>query len=226
MSLKKAKILVLGESDAVKDTIECSFNPSEYKISNEVNYSESKTLGESGNQVSTTTISTFSTLNLTLYFSSATAEDLYKKGVMQDLSSTSVKPVTDITQKIVDTAYIDGSLHKPPVIKFVWGNLNYRGVVTNITETYTMFTSSGKPIRAKLDLTIKESVDGLYSTKSHPFESPDRTKWVTLTEGMSFWDLANTHYGDAGRWRIIAEANDIDNPLLIEKGKIIKIPAI
>lgn len=225
MSLKKAKIIVLGDNDSVKETIECSFNPSEYKISNEVSYNSERTLGE-GNGLTATTITTSSTLNITLYFSSVSSKDIYKKGIMQDLSNSSVKPVTDITQKIVNTAYIDGSLHRPPVIKFVWGNFNYRGVVTNITENYTMFTSSGKPIRAKLDITIKEHRESELKTKSHPFESPDRTKWVTLTEGMSFWELAYEHYGDAGNWRLIAEANDINNPLVVEKGRIIKIPAI
>lgn len=223
MALQSAKIYVLSESNSVSSTITCTFNPSEYKISNDVKYKEENTLEQSQLVF---TAPGLSTLSVTLYFSTVSASDLYSRGIMQEPNDTTVPPVTDITQQIVSTAYIDGKLHKPPLVRFVWGNLDFRGVVTSVSENYTMFTASGKPIRAKLDLTIREQEDGLLTEKSHPFESPDRTKWVTLTEDMSFWSLANLHYHDAGKWRIIAEANQIDNPLLIEKGRIIKIPAI
>lgn len=223
MALQNAKIYILGENDSVSSEITCSFNPSEYKISSDAKYKEENTLQQSQLIFTAPGLSTFT---VALYFSTVSSADLYKRGVLQEPSDSTVPPVTNLTQKIVSAVYIEGKLHKPPLVRFVWGNLDFRGVLVSVTENYTMFTSSGKPVRAKLDLTIREQVDGILTTKSHPFESPDRTKWLTLTEDMSFWALAQMHYNDAGKWRLIAEANQIDNPLMIEKGKIIKIPAL
>lgn len=223
MNLQKAKFNILGEKNSISDTVICSFNPSEYKITNEVRYNEKTTLNESHLSFSSLGISQ---LSLTLYFNSVSPFELYQKDVLQELDFLDAPPVTDITQKIVKTTLINATTHKPPIVQFIWGNLNFTGVVSSVNEHYTMFTSGGKPIRAKLDIVIKEYIEDTFSKKKTPFESPDRTKWVTLTENMSFWELAHINYGDAGKWRIITEANNIDNPLKIEKGRIIQIPAL
>jgi nucleoid-associated protein YgaU len=38
--------------------------------------------------------------------------------------------------------------------------------------------------------------------------------------------MAYTAYGDASLWRVIAEANNIDDPLYIEVGKDLIIPVL
>ena len=59
-----------------------------------------------------------------------------------------------------------------------------------------------------------------------PFESPDRTKSRVVVEGMSLWSLAYEEYDDCEKWRIIARANHIMNPLDIRPGQVIRIPAL
>jgi len=44
----------------------------------------------------------------------------------------------------------------PPLVFFSWGSIQFEGVVTNMNCEYTMFTSTGIPVRAKLDLAITQ----------------------------------------------------------------------
>ena len=89
-----------------------------------------------------------------------------------------------------------------------------------------MFTSSGKPTRAKVNITIDEVVDSKAGSMKSPFESPDRTKSKVVIEGMSLWAIAAREYNDAEKWRVIAKANGIMNPLDIYPGQVLSIPAL
>lgn len=218
MSLKKAKFVIKRESSS--ESIDCSFNPSEYSISNRANYDETKTM--LNRSLSFTSVS-LRELKLVLYFSSVNNLELY---ALSSLTVGLIDPVTDVTQKIVKALYISGTDHRPPLVSFQWGNLDFQGFLTSVSETYTMFDSDGKPIRCKMDLTIKEAGNTTLSTAKEPFSSPDRSKWTTLTDSMSLWQIAYDEYGDAEAWRLIAKANGITNPLHVKSGQIIKIPAL
>lgn len=219
MGLKKAKIKI--QKEYISEEVECTFNPAEYAITNTANYNEGKSSPQHTLSFSSVSLRE---LKVTLYFSSDNTNNLLS--LLTELPFAYLEPVTDITQKIVKALYVSGTEHRPPLVSFVWGNLDFEGFLTSVSETYTMFDSSGKPIRGKLDISIKEAGEMVLSRKKEPFESPDRTKWKTMTEGMSYWDLAYQEYGDPGKWRIIADANGIVNPLEVVNGQIIKIPAL
>ena len=48
----------------------------------------------------------------------------------------------------------------------------------------------------------------------------------TVTDGDSLQSVAYQNYGDATRWRKIAEANGIDNPFALRRGSQLTIPTI
>lgn len=218
--LSKAKLIIYGESGLPKETLNCAFNPSQYVIKNTTQYHEENGLADTAPQL-TFLSQSLPELTLTLFF------DSMAEGVSSLLDGDAMlKPVTASTEKIAKAMKITGSMHAPPMVAFLWGNLNFAGVITNMTETFTMFSTFGKPIRAKVDLTIKAKMDGKVAKSAEPFESPDRTKYQTFTEGMSLWALAYEEYGDCEKWRIIAKANQLMNPLDVRPGQIIKIPPI
>ena len=62
--------------------------------------------------------------------------------------------------------------------------------------------------------------------KGTPTASADIAKTRTLRRGDSLASLAAEEYGDPGRWRPIAEANRIDNPLRVEPGAVLVIPPL
>jgi hypothetical protein len=42
------------------------------------------------------------------------------------------------------------------VIKFQWGKFVFEGILNNISAEYTMFSNSGRPVRAKLRVKLTD----------------------------------------------------------------------
>ncbi len=220
MGLTKAKLEI--EREMGKQIVEVLFNPSEYQLTDGSSYSEKKVPGLDGPILQY--ISGDATeLSLNLFL------DTYVPKSTSLISFGPPKESTDVsalTKQIADATSIDGSMHRPPKVTFKWGSLNFEGVVTKMNHTYTMFTESGMPVRAKVSLTFKSLISPTDTKRKSPFESPDRTKYRTLRQGMGLWDIANMEYGDPDLWKVIARENGILNPLDVRPGQIVKLPAL
>lgn len=213
---QKAEINVL-EGSMKSTKIKVMFNPESYQLSYGASYSEKKIPGLDG-PVGQYISGESTTLDLTLYF------DTYVPATL--LKPEGGKNVTAETKKLSKLLNIDGKLHRPPTVKFHWGTLQFKGIVTSVKETYTMFLSNGTPVRAKADISFKSLLDVSTCKRQAPFESPDRTKVRIIHEKEQLWSYAWEEYGDAEKWREIAVANGIMNPLFIEPGTVIKLPAL
>lgn len=143
----------------------------------------------------------------------------------EKLSGPSTLDVSALTAQFTKLMQIDGNLHRPPVVTFTWGSITVTGVVESMNTTFTMFDGKGVPVQAQVDCTIKSSGDST-AAKRTPFFSPDRTKSRVMSEDNNLWALAASEYGDINRWRLIAKENHIMDPLDIEPGTVIKIPAL
>ncbi len=82
------------------------------------------------------------------------------------------------------------------------------------------------PVRAKVSLTFKSLISPKDTRRKSPFESPDRSKYRTIRQGIGLWDIANMEYGDANMWKVIAKENGILNPLDVRPGQVVKLPAL
>lgn len=213
MALKKAELHIIGEKKTEK--IKLLFNPNEYKITNTRKYEWIQPVG-SDYPVKKYVGSEVPKLEVELFFDTyATPAPESKK-----------KDVRVYTEKIMGAMKIDPGLHQPPEVKFIWGSLNFQGVITNATQTFTMFLDSGKPVRAKMSISM-ESVDTLEDLmKKTPLESPDRTKHRVLKQEEKLWQLAAHEYNDPKEWKRIAKANKIANPRIPPTGTRIKVPSI
>ncbi len=223
MGLTKAKLEI--EKEVGKSVIDVLFNPSEYQLTDGANYSEKKVPGLDGPIIQYVS-GEATELSLSLFLDTYVPKkpkSLFSFGGGNSDSSTDV---SDITKKIADATSIDGSLHRPPKVTFKWGSLKFEGVVTKFNHTYTMFTESGMPVRAKVSLTFKSLISPDDTRRKSPFESPDRTKYRTIRQGVGLWDIANMEYGDPDMWKVIARANGIMNPLDVKPGQVVKLPAI
>lgn len=223
MGLTKAKLVIEKESGS--NTIDVLFNPSEYQLTDGAVYSEKKVPGLDGPIVQY--ISGEATeLSLSLFLDTYVPESSSLLSVVPGMGGSSSTDVSAITKEIAQAVSIVGSLHRPPKVTFKWGSLNFEGVITKVNHTYTMFTESGMPVRAKVNLTFKSLISPEDSKRASPFESPDRSKYRTIMEGMQLWNLAYTEYGDPGMWRVIAKENGIMNPLDIKPGQVVRLPAL
>jgi nucleoid-associated protein YgaU len=59
-----------------------------------------------------------------------------------------------------------------------------------------------------------------------PTQSADHRKTRVVRSGDRIDNIANEEYGDPGKWRPIAEANDMDDPDQLEPGHVLVIPAL
>ncbi|NLV16015.1 MAG: LysM peptidoglycan-binding domain-containing protein [Syntrophomonadaceae bacterium] len=222
-SLASKAISMFVKQDAViinldkNEQIPVQFNPAEYSLIEGADYthvkrqnSDSPVLNFAGGQQPR--------LKMTLYF-----DTYHVKTSALDL--TEEKDVSEQVEKLAKLRQIAGSAHRPPVVAFVWGSLKFIGFINSVTTTYTMFSKDGKPLRAKMDVNFI-GVPNEDGSRRSPFESPDRTKIRILSEDESLWSIARKEYGDEGKWRHIAKANGIMDPLEIPVGTLLKVPAI
>jgi nucleoid-associated protein YgaU len=145
--------------------------------------------------------------------------------------------VTEHTDKLMKLVAVDKKLpasdknrnnFRPPWVTFHWGPLkSFKAVVERLTLKFTYFAADGMPMRAKADLALKqyedEEVKPLQNPTSH---TPSLQTVHRLNHGETLDRLAAKHYADSTRWRLIAEANNIVDPLALEPGQLMIIPEL
>ncbi|MFL6120725.1 LysM peptidoglycan-binding domain-containing protein [Actinophytocola sp.] len=114
-----------------------------------------------------------------------------------------------------------------PWVRFEWGtarSVSFDGVLANLSVDYSLFDVDGKPLRATCALSIEEagaSILGQNPTSG----SREARRTHRVVAGDSLPQLAFREYGDATAWRVIAEANDIDDPMVLAPGTELLVPA-
>lgn len=194
-------------------SVDCMFNPYEYTVSKSNSYSEkprnrSKTpqfeFAKAGSQ----------TLKLNLIFDTYEAEE-------------DVSKITRNLWKFMEPKTAEGGNKKaePPQVAFEWGVFKFVAVITSMTQKFTLFTREGTPVRANVDVTFTQHIDRNDYDKQNPTSGGGPVKQVrTVVKGDRLDMIAADVYGDATRWRTIAEFNQISNPLSLRPGQELVIP--
>lgn len=142
-------------------------------------------------------------------------------------TSDSLKDVRkEYTNALRGLMGIENEIHAPPIVKLVWTQEVFTGVMESLTITYTLFSTKGVPLRAKCSVGLKE-----FSTVSRQLlesktASPDFDKSWTVRRGDTLTSIAGALYQDPARWRDIARANAIDDPRSLEPGRELAIPRL
>ncbi|MBP3961288.1 LysM peptidoglycan-binding domain-containing protein [Paenibacillus lignilyticus] len=207
MALKKAKIIVTKGTG--QEQLEVLFNPSEYSLESANNFAW-QTIPGLQTPIAQFISGEATTLSMDLFF------DTYEK-------ATDVRLLTAKVSRLLD---VDKDLHAPPSCRFVWGSLDFKGVVERVSQKFTMFLDSGLPVRATLNVTFRALQSMKEQYQNIPRQSADRTKQKTLKQGDQLWMIAAEEYEDPGEWRAIAEANGIDNPRQLRTGRKIIVPRL
>jgi hypothetical protein len=138
------------------------------------------------------------------------------------------RSAVDVSQRadaIAGLARVQPDLHRPPRCKLYWGNyLLIRGVLTSVSEVYSFFLPDGTPVRANMTCTFTEAVDpNEGGIETH---SADLNKQRVVRLGETLNSIAREEYNDPSLWRLIAHANQIDNPRLLSPGTVLVIPPL
>jgi len=206
MPLVKAKIINLDKSG---DDLTVLFNPKEFSIQKTVQWEPHKAPGldlpeqefTSGNP---------RVLSVELFF------DTYEEK----------KSVHDHTDKLQQCALVDPDKHRPPLVMFHWGKVQFKGVVETLNLRFTMFLNDGTACRAVATVNIKESETAKEQLEKKPRNSPDHTKRRTVKMGETLALIAHEEYDDAAEWRRIADANGILDPKDVKPGTVLTLPPI
>ena len=115
---------------------------------------------------------------------------------------------------------------RPPTVTFQWGEMSRSRRCASLTQhLVSLFKPNGTPIRAqvKLALTqVAEAVDqrGVEAARSRTRRRGPRPGSAShvVRDGDSLHRSPTGRYGDPTLWRLIAEANGIDDPLRLPRG--------
>ncbi len=129
-------------------------------------------------------------------------------------------------RKLESFLAVDGDLHAPPPCRVVWGSLVFVGVLASLQRRFVLFLPSGRPVRARVRLSFKEYVPAEVEARRTPRNSPDKRKTWRVRDGDRLDQIAFDAYGDAASWRAIAAANGIEDPMRLETGRLLRIPAL
>ena len=222
---KDQKACLIIEKEGGGDvTFNCQFNPEEFHINSRGKFTKETRQGEDSPLVQFMGGSV-STLDLKLYFDTSTSYEL--GGNIPIPTKKKPEDVNSYVSVLMDLVKIRGKLHRPPLVTFCWGSVEVSGVVINIDAQYVAFEADGMPVRAEVTMQLMTmALEPMDEMKLSPKESPDRSKSILLTEDSSLWDIAEREYGDAGKWREIADANDIMDPLCVPSGIRLRVPAL
>jgi phage tail-like protein len=139
-----------------------------------------------------------------------------------------------------------GSARQSPVLPdltFSWGE-GFSAVpvrLMSLTASYTRFSPAGRPVRAKVNLKLDERVPKPPPTATSASSAPPlpprpgarnpqsggvagRASHI-LGATESLHAVAQQTYGSAERWRDIAAANGIEDPLRVPPGTVLFLPA-
>jgi nucleoid-associated protein YgaU len=145
-----------------------------------------------------------------------------------------VKDVRELTGPVYKLLKVTRATHAPPRCMLKWGeadklfsfgtHIQPWCVLESVSEEFNLFSPSGVPLRARLTLSFREAWTIEQQLRETPRHSSDRTKIRTLAKGQTLSHLAADEYKDPGAWRLIADANAIDNPRLVAPGTRLVIP--
>jgi Contractile injection system tube protein/LysM domain len=146
-------------------------------------------------------------------------------------------PVTDYTGKIVGLMDVNSQLPgsspasnnaRPPWVQFHWGDFHsFKAVVSSLDLTFEYFSSTGTPLRARAALVLTQYQEDMAFGPQNPTSGTPRPHRVHRVQpGETLDRISALHFGDSTRWRSIAEANEIDDPLALRPGRLLAIPGL
>ncbi len=114
---------------------------------------------------------------------------------------------------------------EPPQVAFEWGVFRFVSYITNMTQKFTLFKNDGTPVRAQIDVTFTQYTDLDDYPRQNPTSGggPIERVWRVVA-GDRLDLIAAEVYQDAGKWRLIADQNQLDNPLTLKPGMQLRIP--
>lgn len=116
---------------------------------------------------------------------------------------------------------------RPPTVQFLWGNyLSFKAIIDTLTTTFTLFLDDGTPVRASVKVLFNQIEDTKVFPKQNPTSGGRTGERVhRLGPRETLDQVAYAAFGQTGLWRALAAFNGVDDPLRLQAGDAILLPA-
>ena len=124
----------------------------------------------------------------------------------------------------------DASKHavRPPYVTFHWGDLHsFKAVISQLELTFTYFSSTGRPLRAMMRVVLQQYEESQAFGRQNPTSGTPKPHRVhRVLPGETLDRISARYYGDSTKWRMLASANAIADPLALQPGAMLTIPRL
>ncbi len=227
-SLQKAYLKLLepspeGPQGPTGEEVTFQFNPKEYQVKKGAKWERRSTRGASDSSPPQYTGSEPRSLTLEMFLDGSDEGGDTAEGSSGDVS-TRVEVLMSCTAPVART--IQSGTPLPPFVQFGWGTkVLFTAFVKSVSAKYTLFREDGTPTRAVCSVTLEELPEE--QPRQNPTSgalAPIRTH--TVVAGDSLASVAQREYGDPNRWRALADANGIDDPMRLPSGTRLLVPSL
>ncbi len=124
------------------------------------------------------------------------------------------------------TVDLKGETHKPPAVEIIWGDFLFKGLLTSLKLTYTLFKADGAPLRAKGEATFHSSLTEKERVLKENTNSPDLTHTRVVKAGDTLPLLTKEIYGKESYYLEVARFNKLKNFRMLIPGTKLYFPPL
>ena len=205
----------LSQPGAPLERVEFQFNPKELTLAKSAQWARENAKGNKKSSPPQYNGPQPSKLSLEMFLDASDKQDTSVVRTVEKLFACCVPTQTSLQQK----------KESPPWVVFRWGGLTgFLAYISQVSAKYTLFTSSGMPVRATVQVSLEELAG------EAPKQNPTSGGLVghrvhELVAGDTLAGIAYAEYGNPNLWRAVAELNGIDDPMRLRPGTRLMLPS-
>jgi len=218
--LKISRCKVSDGEITVEDDVsfKAMINPAEFKHRKAISYAKSMVLGQPASDAR------FSGFNEELLDFSLWLDGT---GAVPRGANEPLKSVPTLLGELTNVIYkYEGNKHEPSRVQVLWGSKIFFGRLKSMNTQYTLFKSSGVPLRAKVDLGFVSFKTSKAAKLEANLSSPDLTHTVLVREGDTLPLLCQRIYGDPGYVQEVARINQLSSFRVLAPGTRLNFPPL
>ncbi len=149
-------------------------------------------------------------------------------GIIKDTEGGYVQYVQEKIQELKAIAYdFQSESHQANFLEIKWGKyFLFRGYLTSIQESHTLFDSNGTTLRAKLNLSFEGFIPPAKFEKDKSFQSPDMSHIKFPTQSDTLVNYCKEIYGDPKYMIQVAKFNQLVNFRKLKPGQRLEFPPL
>jgi len=204
-----------GNVGAAIGTIPFQFNPRELSISKSAKWERKPARGAKRSGPPEFGGAEPAKLTLEMFFDATASHDGSVVASVEKLLSCCVPTEQSIANK----------KETPPLVVLRWGAVTaFPAFISQVSVKYSLFAPDGTPIRATCSVSMEE-MPGVLAGQNPTSGALGTRRVHTVVSGDTLASIAYREYGDPTMWRVIAEANGVDDPMRIRSGAALLVPA-